>query len=218
MPRTENFDKLKDQFALWLLLCKLKELGFQTKRLKLQKLVYLMDVFGTILNKKPTTYTFRVYKFGPFSKEIYSDIERLVSIDAVKAKGFEAWDPDRDRSFEYEIECEQEKISTSQLILRRPEFDTVRKTVELVVQTAGFMSGVEIRKLVYCEPNFLKAKSEGFGSTISSNYSFAARFREMSKKISSEEFGIELTDEEVLWLYLNLMKSMETKGMQLHNE
>ena len=89
MSNRNELNKLKDQFALWLLLYKLKELGFQTRRLKLQKLVYLMDVFGTILGKKPTTYTFQVYKLGPFSKEIYSDIEWLVSVDAVKAKSTE---------------------------------------------------------------------------------------------------------------------------------
>jgi uncharacterized protein YwgA len=207
----DDFDKLKDEFALWLLLSKLKELGFQTQRLKLQKLVYLMDVFGTILNKKPTTYTFRVYKLGPFSKEIYSDIERLVSIDAVKAKGAERWEPDQDRSFQYEIECEEHRMMKSKLILERPEFSSVKKTVEFVVQAAGYLNGAEIRKLVYSEPNYIKAKQEGFGSTINPLYSFATRFKEMSKRISLEELGFELRDEEVFWLYLNFMRTLESK-------
>ena len=212
MSTRQDFDKLKDEFALWLLLCKLKQMGFQTQRLKLQKLVYLMDVFGTLLSRKPTSYTFRVYKLGPFSKEIYSDIERLVSIDAVKANGVENWEPDQDRSFEYEIEYEEPRVSKSNIILQRPEFNVIRKTVELVVQTAGYMSGVEIRKMVYSEPNYVKAKQEGFGSTISPQYSFVIQFKEMSKKLSSQEFGIDLNDEEVLWLYLNFMRSMNPKN------
>lgn len=215
MSDKDEFAKLKDQLVLWLLLIKLKELGFKTQRLKLQKLVYLMDVFGTILSKKPTTYTFRVYKFGPFSKEIYTDIERLVSIDLVKAKAIEELEPERDRSFEYEIECEKQSNSRSELLLARPEFDVIRKTVDLVVETTGYLSGAEIRKLVYSEPNYIKAKMEGFGSIINPHYSFATHFREMSKRISCEEFGIALKDEEVLWLYLNFLRSMESMKGQL---
>ena len=217
MFKRDEFDEMKDQVALWLLLFKLKELGFHTQRLKLQKLVYLMDVFGTILNKKPTTYTFRVYKLGPFSKEIYSDIERLVSIDAVKAKGVERWEPDQDRSFEYEIESEENRILKSKVLLERPVFNSVRQTVELVVQAAGYLNGAEIRRLVYSEPNYIEAKKEGFGSPISPHYSFATHFKEMSRKISLEELGFELKNEEVFWLYLNFMRTMESKQTNINS-
>ena len=78
MGGRKDLQQLQDQFALWLLLYKLEEAGFRTKRLKLQKLVYLIDVFGSISHEKPTNYTFFVYKHGPYSKEIQSDVEHLV--------------------------------------------------------------------------------------------------------------------------------------------
>ena len=70
MNQRKQSDSFKDQFTLLLLLHKLKERGFQTQRLKLEKLVYLTDVFGTILKEKPTAYTFRVYNDGNVDMEI----------------------------------------------------------------------------------------------------------------------------------------------------
>jgi hypothetical protein len=200
---------MKDQLTLWLLLCKLKEYGFKTRRLKLQKLIYLADVFGTILMKKPTAYTFRVYKHGPFSKEIYLDIERLVSLDLVKAKQMGIWEPNEDRSFEYEIE--ETVVSKADVLLRRHGFDIIKKSVEIAVQAAGYLNATEIQRLVYSEPNFVEAKKNGFGSTIDPSYAFAVEFREMSRTMSLEEFGLDLNEEEVLWLYFNFMKTLQTK-------
>jgi uncharacterized protein YwgA len=209
MTGREYSDELKDQLALLLLLSKLKEFGFQTQRLKLQKLVYLADIFGTILKKKPTTYTFQVYKLGPFSKELFNDIERLVSIEAVKAKEIDRWQPNQDRSFEYEID--ESRISRVGMIRSKPEFNTIEKSVELAVQAAGYLDADEIRRLVYSEPNYIEAKRKGFGTVINPEYTFSIRFREMSKRISSKEFGIELTEEEVLWLYLNFMRTTQSQ-------
>jgi len=208
MQYTDNYHKLKDQLTLWLLLYELKKFGFKTLRLKLQKLVYLNDIFGTILKNKPTTYSFIVYKRGPFSKEIYNDIERLVSIDIVKAKvdEIDKWDPNQDRSFEYEIE--ESSIDRANVILRRSEFNSLDKSVELTVQALGYLSGEEIRQLVYSEPNYVAAKEIGFGTVINPAYTFASNFREMSKRLSLREFGIELRDEEVLWLYLNYLRTV----------
>lgn len=210
MTSRSDSQETKDQFTLWLLLCKLKEYGFKTRRLKLQKLIYLSDVFGTILMKKPTGYTFRVYKYGPFSKEIYLDIERLVSLDLVKARQTEIWEPNKDRSFEYEIE--EKEVSNADVFLRRREFDDIKRPVEIAVQVAGYLNAREIQKLVYGEPNFIEAKKKGFKSIIDPNYAFAVEFREMSRKVSSEEFGLDLNEEEVLWLYLNFIRTSQVEG------
>jgi len=209
MTSRSDFHETKDQLTLWLLLCKLKEYGFKTRRLKLQKLIYLSDVFGTILMKKPTGYTFRVYKHGPFSKEIYLDIERLVSLDFVKAKQIGIWEPNEDRSFEYEIE--EKEVSKANVLLHRREFDVIKRPVEIAVQAAGYLNARGIQKLVYGEPNFIEAKKKGFGSIIDPSYAFAVEFREMSKRISSEEFGLDLNEEEVLWLYVNFIKTLQVK-------
>lgn len=211
MAPKRDFYEMKNQLTLWLLLCKLKECGFKTRRLKLQKLIYLVDVFGTILLKKPTSYTFRVYKLGPFSKEIYLDVERLVSLDLVIAKEVGIWEPNEDRSFEYEIE--EMEIPKADVLLRRREFDVIKRSVEIAVQAAGYLNATEIRELVYGEPNFVEAKKKGFGSTIDPCYTFTVEFREMSRRISSEEFGLNLNEEEVLWLYLNFMRTFADEGI-----
>jgi uncharacterized protein YwgA len=164
MSERKEIDKLKDQVTLWLLLFKLKGFAFKTKRLKLQKLVYLIDIFGTILGRKPTTYTFQAYKMGPFSKEIYDDIERLVSIDAVKAKEVERWSPDRERSFEYEIE--ESRISKVEFLSTMKQLHMIENCVDFVVQAVGYLSGEQVRKLVYNEPNYVLAERNGFGTII----------------------------------------------------
>lgn len=204
-PRSE-FEKYKDQLALLLLLWKLKTLGFHTQRLKLQKLMYMSDIFGTILEKKTTNYTFQVYKHGPFSKEIFSDIERLVSVDAVKVREIEPWDPEQDRSFEYEIE--QSKVEKMSMIEKISELESIEKPIELAVQAVGYLSGEDIRKLVYSEPNYIDAKIKGL-EVINPSYELAVSFKQMSKRLSKEKFGITLNNEEVLWLFFNYVKETQ---------
>lgn len=209
MKQRKKVDLLKDQLTLLLLLYKLEERNFQTKRLKLQKLVYLTNVFGAIFERKPTAHTFRVYKLGPFSGEIYTDIERLVSIDLTQVKEMEKWTPEQDRSFRYKIT--KAGIEKVRKILEMPEFRTKEKDIELVLQAAGHLSGTNIRKFVYSEPNYMRAWTEGFGSIVDPNYKFATKFKWMSRKISSEEYDLSLSEEEVSWLYLNFMKTIQTQ-------
>jgi uncharacterized phage-associated protein len=200
---------MKDQLILLLLLQKLKELGLQTRRINMQKLAYLTDIFGTIIERKPTAYTFKVWKYGPFSKEVQSDIERLVTIGYAKAQELEKWDINQDRSFKYELE--RPGIEKVQNILEMPEFSTAEKATEVAVQAAGHLSGESIRKLVYSEPNFIKAKERGFGTIIDPEYKFAVRFREMSYRISLEKLGYRLNEEEISWLYLNFIRTIQSQ-------
>jgi uncharacterized protein YwgA len=216
MSNRTQFEQLRDQAGLLYLLNRLKEFGFQTQRLKLQKLVYLADIFGTMIGKKPTGYVFKVYKLGPYSKEIQSDIERLASIDAVEVKEIGQWDPNQERSFEYEIE--EARTKKASIMEKTPDFDVLAKTVEFAVQSVGYLSGEEIRKLVYSEPNYADAKRKGFETTINPEYPFAVRFKAMSKQISLREFGTELREEEILWLYLNVIKAMQARDFTYKNE
>lgn len=197
--------KVRDQVALWILLEKLQESGFKTHRLKLQKMVYLADILGVIGNKKPTNYTFRVYKYGPFSREIVSDIDKLVSIDAVNANNAD-WSPECERSFEYEINNSQ--LKKVFIIEKLPHFKILNDFMELVVQATGHLNGEQIKKLVYSEPNYLSAKTKGFGSKIDTEYTFALRYKELSKKITYKNYGIELRDEEIIWLFLNYLNEV----------
>jgi len=207
-PRTTK-DSLEDQSTLLILLHKLKERGFETKRLKLQKLVYLADVFGTVLEKKPTTYTFRVYKHGPFSAEIYADIERLVSVGLARAKEMEKWTPEQERSFNYTIT--RSGVERIEKILEIPEFVLKERAIELALQVAGHLSGTKIRRLVYSEPNYMKARKKGFGSKISPNYEFASKFREIAETVACEEYGLVLSGNEVSWLYTHLMREIQSE-------
>jgi len=92
-----------------------------------------------------------------------------------------------------------------------PEFEVREKAVELAIQAAGHLSGANIKKLVYSEPNYIEAKNRGFSSIIDPNYEFAGKFKQMAKRISSEKYGLRLGEDEVSWLYLNFMKMIQSQ-------
>jgi len=210
MNERRKIDTLKDQLCLLVLLGKLKERQFETKRLKLQKLIYLADVFGAIFENKTTSYTFRVYKHGPFSGEIYTDIERLVSLGFAQAQEMEKWTPDQERSFKYDIT--EHGISKIKQILENAEFQRKEKAIEFTLQAAGYLSGKKIKDLVYSEPNYMKAKKQGFTAIINPDYKFAVRFKQIANTISSVEFDLKLSEPEISWLYLNFMQTLQLKA------
>jgi hypothetical protein len=200
---------LEDQATLLILLYKLRELGFQTQRLKLQKLVYLTDILGTILEKKPTTYSFIVYKHGPFSAEVFSDIEVLVSKGLVNAKEMECWNPNQERSFNYSIT--KSGRERAQYLLRIPEFELQGKAIGIALQAAGYMSGEKIQRLVYGEPNFLEAKRKGFGTEINQKYESALKFKGIAHSVSVEEQYSELNEDDVSFLFTLFMRENQSK-------
>lgn len=200
-----NLEQLTDQFSLYLLLLELKKRGFETQRLKLQKLVYLIDIFGTIFAKKPTSYTFIVYDLGPFSKEVTCDMDQLVSMGVVDAEEIKLWDPEHERSFDYSLK--ELKIETANRVINKLDLNQLKKAIDFTVQVAGNLNSEAIRQLVYTEPNYLIAKKIGYKTTINQQYSIAADFRESARRISSEEYCLKLTEEQIGLLYLNFMKS-----------
>ncbi len=210
--RSNELEELKDQFALWLLLSKLKRCEYTTQRLKLQKLVYLIDIFGTIFEKKPTNYTFNVYKLGPFSKDILQDMDRLVSVGIIDAKEIKLWDPNHERSFEYKIKREPELSKIAPAIKR--DFSLLERTIVFTVQAVGNFNSEEIRKLVYNEPNYVQAKKQGFMTTINPHYELAKQFRESSRKIAFDQFKMVLDEEQISLLYLGYMKSGKFPHLQ----
>jgi len=209
MSQRKEIDSLRDPLTLLLLLNKLKERGFQTRRLKLQKLIYLADIFGTIIEEKPTAYIFKVYKRGPFSAEIYADIERLIFRGFADTNEMEKWTPEQDRSFKYDIT--ELGITKIEKIRDIPEFRIREQAVELAIQAAGHLSGANIRKLVYSEPNYIKAEKQGFTSIIGPNYEFARKFKQIAIRISYEKHGLKLSEDEISWLYLNFMKMIQSQ-------
>ena len=156
MSDRQLFEQLKDEFTLWLLLYKLEQLQFKTGKLKLQKLMYLVDVFGSINNPKPTSYTFRVYKHGPYTKEIQCDVEHLVARGLVSVKETTEWNPSHDRSFQYQIAVPN--VTRAQQIFCLLDYADFEKIIDFIIQAAGFLSSESIQKLVYAEPNYIEAK------------------------------------------------------------
>jgi uncharacterized phage-associated protein len=219
MSERKEFEQLRDEFTVWLLLCKLEEAGFETQRLKLQKLMYLVDVFGTLLYKKPTSYTFRVYKHGPYTKEIQCDVEHLVSSGMVEAQEVKGWNPSKERQFKYKIrKYNRENAKNIHDLL---DFSHEEKIVDFVVQAAGCLSSKDIKSLVYSEPNFVQARTlvlEGkkeFASAI--DYKFTDEFKEIAKQAYEKKFGEIPSDNEVSWYYLNFIQSQEDRK-QLHSD
>lgn len=176
-----------------------------TQRLKLQKLVYLADIFGTVFARKPTTYTFIVYDLGPFSKEITTDMDHLVSTGIVDAKEIKLWDPEHERSFDYCIR--EPRIAESSKVVNKLELGLLEKAIGFTVKVAGNLDSESIRQLVYTEPNYVAAKKIGYKSVINPDYRFAADFRESAKRISADEYSLDLDEEQIGLLYLNYMKS-----------
>lgn len=207
------FEQLKDEFTLWLLLYKLDQLHFRTGKLKLQKLLYLIDVFGSLNDEKPTSYTFRVYKHGPYTKEIQCDVEHLAAKGLVKIKETTQWNPSHDRSFQYRIETPN--ITRAQQIFEILDFADFEKTIDFVIQAAGYLSSRNIQNLVYSEPNFIEAKRlvdqkvNRFACPIDPRYDFLNRFREIADELINFEYGYSPSKELVFSLYLNFIRTIE---------
>jgi uncharacterized protein YwgA len=212
--RTE-LEQLSDEFALWLLLCKLEEAKFETQRLKLQKLVYLLDIFGTLLNRKPTTYTFHVYKYGPYTKEIQCDVEHLVANGLVKATEVEIWSPNQEeRSFKYKIVKDSQKFDSE--LIQLLDYRHVEEAIDFVIQVAGCLSSTDIKSLVYAEPIFIQAKTlvkdgkKEFASPID-DFKFLNRFRELATEICLRQRKSVPSNKEISWYYLNFIQSLEAQ-------
>lgn len=219
MNQRKEFEQFRDEFTLWLLLCKLEEAGLDTQRLKLQKLMYLVDVFGTLLFKKPTNYTFRVYKYGPYTKEIQCDVEHLVSSGLLEAQEVKGWNPSEERQFKYKIgKYNREK---AQIIYDLLDFSNENKVIDFVVQAAGCLSSTDIKSLVYSEPNFVQARAlihegkKAFASAI--DYKFTDEFKEIAKQAYEKKFGEIPSENEVSWFYLNFIQSQEAQK-KIHSD
>jgi len=92
-----------------------------------------------------------------------------------------------------------------------PGFRLREKAVDLALQVAGHLSGTKTRKLVYGEPNYIEAKSRRFGSIIDPRYESARKFKLTAKRLALEKYNLRLSNDDVAWLYLNFMKTLQSK-------
>lgn len=205
MPPRSEHEALADEITVLILLKVLGDLGMTTRRVRLQKLTYFANVLSSLAGQRLTHHEFFVYKYGPFSKQLYSDIEVLVTRGLVKATQVNEVEED-ERSFEYETT--QEGISRAEKALQDKEFTSKYNVILETLQAIGELTTSQIRKLSYGEPNFKKARENGITTVIDPSFPFCLEVKELAKDIAQNEFEIQLSDEDASLLYLGLVKAL----------
>lgn len=205
MPSRSEHDTLADEITVLILLKALGDLGMTTRRVKLQKLTYFANVLASLSGQRLTHHEFFVYKHGPFSKQLYSDIEVLVTHSLVKATQMDEVEED-EKSFEYETT--PEGISRVDKALRDPEFKAKYRVILETVQAVGELTTSQIRKLSYGELNFKQAREKGLTTVIDPSFPFCLEAKKIVKDVAQNDFGMQLSDEDASLLYLKLVKAL----------
>jgi uncharacterized phage-associated protein len=205
LPPRSHSETLADEITLLILLKALADLGMTTRRVKLQKLTYFANVLASILGQRLTHHEFFVFKYGPFSKQLYSDIEVLVTRDLVKATPVGDIEED-EKSFEYEIKAEG--ISKVKKALQSPEFAEKHSVILKTLQAVGDLTTNQIRDLSYGELNFRKAREKGITTVIDPSYPLCLESKRLAIDVAQNEFGIHLSDEDASLMYLELVRAL----------
>jgi uncharacterized phage-associated protein len=209
LAERDNSKALSDQITLLVLLKVLNDLGFETRRLKLEKLVYFANVLGKILGEKITNHEFFVWKYGPFSKQLYADVEVLVSHRLANAVELETYDEADEKSFEYSIT--PAGIAAVETALRESEFEAKYDVILSSLQATGGLSTGQIKKLAYGELDFNEARARGWKTIINPEFPVSVRMTSLAKEVAERDFGMKLSNEEAAVLYLNLVEALASK-------
>src|SRR5207253_7064988 len=180
VDRKDN-EQLSDRITMLVLFRVLHELGFDTKRLKLEKLVYLAKVIGRIQGQHLTNQEFFVWHLGPFSKQVYADLESCVTHKWLNAISQDESDELGQRSFAYEIT--ERGIATADRAIGDPEFRPKYNLVRNLLQAIGPLSTEEIRKLSYGEMDFRKARDQGKKTVIDPDFPESLRLAGLAKQV-----------------------------------
>ena len=202
--RKEN-QLLSDRITLLVLFKVLSELGLDTRRLKLEKLVYLVNVIGRVRGTAITGQEFFVWNLGPFSKQVYSDLESCVIHKWLNAKPLDESNEIDERSFEYTIT--DQGIRAADRAIESSEFRSKYELMHGILQVIGPLSSNEIRRLSYGELDFRKAKEQGKGTVIDPNFPESLRMAKLAKEVAQRHFELSLSDEEAAFLYLKLVET-----------
>jgi uncharacterized protein YwgA len=203
----EEKEELRDQVDLLLLLSALRDMGMTTRRVKLQKLAYFANVFAKLTGERLTSHQFYFYKNGPFSKQVYSDSERLVALGFVEPSRMKIGKGERKQSFEYKISGQGMKRVED--VLNVSEFQKAMRAIRIALEATGHLTGNSIMRLAYGEPNCIAAKQKGFGTPMDREYPLATKFADIARDAAKNELNIDLNDEELCWLYVKLMESLQ---------
>jgi uncharacterized phage-associated protein len=209
MVERKHNEQLSDRITMLVLFKALYELGFDTKRLKLEKLVYLAKVIGRIQGQSLTNQEFFVWHLGPFSKQVYADLESCVTHKWLSATPQDESDELGQRSFAYTIT--EQGIATANTAIGDPEFRPKYDLVLNVLQAIGPLSTEQIRRLSYGELDFRKAKDRGKKTVIDAEFPESLRLASLAKQVALEEFGLRLSDEEAAFLYLKLVETLAVR-------
>jgi|SRR5437016_6721208 len=204
--RRSDAEVYSDVLTLLLVLRALDRLGLISRRLKLQKIVYFAKLLGTIRNKPVTHHEFYVWKFGPFSKQIYSDLEYCVANGLLKAIPLEDHNEETDeKAFEYHVT--ENGRSSTELALQESEFQEKYDTILRSLQHTGALSSDEIRRLSYVEADFKQASKQGKTTPIDSRFPNSRRMVALAKEVALKE-GMRLSDDEAAFMYFSLLESL----------
>ncbi len=208
MKERKQYEQSSDRITMLVLFKALNELGFDTRWLKLEKLVYLANVFGSIHNRNITNQEFFVWNLGPFSKQVYSDLESCVTHQLLNAIPKDEKDELNERSFEYTIT--EKGLSTANQAIEEAEFRSKYDLILHILQVIGPLSTNEIRQLSYGEPQFRKAKEKGKGAIIDPHFPESTRIASLARKVAKNDYGLSLSDDEVAFLYFKLIEALAT--------
>ncbi len=206
MAERKQNEEFSDRLTMLVLFKALHELGFDTRRLKLEKLVYLANAIGKIQGQHLTNQEFFVWHLGPFSKQVYSDLESCVTHKWLNAIPKDESDEIGQRSFAYTIT--KKGTTTADLAIDDPEFRPKYNLVMQLLHAIGPLSSDQIRRLSYGELDFRKAKEKGKGTVIDSGFPESVRFANLAKEVAHNEFGLILSSEEASFLYLKLVETL----------
>src|SRR2546426_7808203 len=149
MADRKQSEELSDRITMLVLFKALHELGLDTRRLKLEKLVYLANVVGKIQGQDITNQQFFVWDLGPFSKQVYSDLESCVTHRWLNAIPKDKSDELGQRSFAYTIT--EQGMSTANRAIDDTEFRPKYNLVLHLLHVIGPLSSDQIRRLSYGE-------------------------------------------------------------------
>jgi uncharacterized protein YwgA len=202
----EESERLSNQITLLLLFKALHELGFTTRRLKLEKLVYFAKVIGKIFGETIGTHEFFVWKYGPFSKQVYSDLEVCVTRGLVKATPLNEFEEPDEKSFEYS--ATETGLGKAERALEDSEFRSKYDIILKSLQATARLTSGEIKRLSYGEPDFRRASKEGRTTVVNPEFPLTIRISSLAKEVAEKDFGIKLSDEGAALLYLKLVEAL----------
>lgn len=209
MTERKPNEQLSDRITMLVLFKALNVLGFDTKRLKLEKLVYLANVIGRIQGQRLTNQEFFVWHLGPFSKQVYGDLESCVTHKWLTAIPQDESDELGQRSFAYSIT--EKGTAAADRAIEDPEFRPKYDLVRNLLQAIGPLSTDEIRRLSYGEMDFRRAKEHGKKTIIDADFPESLRIAGLAKQVALQQFGLKLSDEEASFLYLKLVETLAVR-------